>query len=109
MAIPVPLLEESLLHFFAVANRAYGRPTWTNDKRHSWEQWRYGHASLAVDGRDGEDQRGGQALSDCAIMDNYYVEEPVLRVDLGRHQRVRGVAVATWQGKGQGGKRKDRD
>ncbi len=37
-------------------------------------------------------------------MDNYYVESPVFRVDLGNttERRVRGLVVVTWQGKGQG-------
>ncbi len=80
----------------SVPNKAFGCDTWTNDRRQSWKQWRYGHSSLATDGSDSAD------LADCAIMDNYYVEVPVFRVDLGEARRVRGVVVVTWQGKGQG-------
>ena len=88
---------------FSVPNKAFNRPTWVNDKRgQSWSgrQWRYGHSSLAVDGRLSTE------LADCALMDNYYAETPIFRVDLGKAARVRGVVVVTWQGKGQGNRQK---
>ena len=81
---------------FKVANRAFGRSTWVNDKRHSWKEWRYGHSSLAVDGKL------DNSLPNCAIMDNYYVDKPVWMVDLGKSTNVNGVIVHTWQGAGQG-------
>ena len=79
-----------------MANRAFGRSTWVNDKRHSWKEWRYGHSSLAVDGKL------DNSLPNCAIMDNYYVDKPVWMVDLGKSTTVNGVIVHTWQGAGQG-------
>ena len=80
-----------------VANRAFGKSTWVNDKRHSWKEWRYGHSSLAVDGKL------DNSLPNCAIMDNYYVDKPVWMVDLGKsNTKVNGVIVYTWQGAGQG-------
>ena len=79
-----------------MANRAFGRSTWVNDKRHSWKEWRYGHSSLAVDGKL------DNSLPNCAIMDNYYVDKPVWMVDLGKSTNVNGVIVHTWQGAGQG-------
>ncbi len=92
-----------------MTNKAYGGSTWTNDRRHTWKQWRYGHSSLAADGGDSSD------LADCAIMDNYYVETPVFRVEVARANgtddksvKVRGVVVVTWQGKGQGELASDR-
>ena len=82
---------------FLVANRAFGQSTWVNDKRHSWKEWRYGHSSLAVDGKL------DNSLPNCAIMDNYYVDKPVWMVDLGKsNTKVNGVIVYTWQGAGQG-------
>ena len=91
-----------------MTNKAYGGSTWTNDRRHTWKQWRYGHSSLAADGGDSSD------LADCAIMDNYYVETPVFSVEVARANgtdksvKVRGVVVVTWQGKGQGELASDR-
>jgi hypothetical protein len=70
--------------------------TWVNDKRHTWKEWRYGHSSLAVDGKT------DTTLSNCAIMDNYYVESPVWMVDLGKETTVNGLVAITWQGAGQG-------
>ena len=67
-----------------------------NDKRHTWKQWKYGHSSLAVDGKENTN------LPNCAIMDNHYVDKPVFMVDLGRGTKVSGVVVLTWQGAGQG-------
>ena len=77
-------------------NKAFREQTWTNDKKHSWKQWRYGHSSLAVDGN------ADANLPNCAIMDNYYVDDPVWMVDLGKAVDVNGVVVLTWQGSGQG-------
>ena len=95
--------ERNLLseNFNLVPNKAFSRPTWVNDKRHTWKQWRYGHSSLAVDGMSADN-----ALANCAIMDNYYVDAPVWRVDLGKEAKVAGVVVTTWQGVGQGESKK---
>ena len=54
---------------FSVANKAFSQQTWTNDKRHMWKQWKYGHSLLAVDGKENTN------LPNCAIMDNYYVDK----------------------------------
>jgi hypothetical protein len=35
-------------------------------------------------------------------MDNYYVDNPIWMVDLGKEVNVNGVVVLTWQGTGQG-------
>lgn len=78
-----------------VANKAFDHETWVNDKRHDWKEWRYGHSSLAVDGKL------DTSLSNCAIMDNYYVEQPVWMVDLGKKTNVNGIIALTWQGAGQ--------
>jgi len=78
-----------------VANRAYKGHTWTNDKRHSWKQWKYGHSSLAVDGKENTN------LPNCAILDNYYTDKPVWMVDIGKKSTVNGVMILTWQGAGQ--------
>ena len=80
----------------SVANKAFDHETWVNDKRHDWKEWRYGHSSLAVDGKL------DTSLSNCAIMDNYYVEQPVWMVDLGKKTNVNGIIALTWQGAGQG-------
>jgi len=78
-----------------VPNKAHLGKTWVNDKRHTWKQWKYGHSSLAVDGKENTN------LPNCAIMDNHYVDKPVFMVDLGRGTKVSGVVVLTWQGAGQ--------
>lgn len=80
----------------AVENLAYHHNTWLNDKRHLWKDWKYGRASLAVDGDS------DATLHRCAILDNYFVENPVWMVDLGKKHNINGVVIATWQGKGQG-------
>ena len=67
-----------------------------NDKRHTWSQWRYGHSDLSVDGKLDTN------LPNCAIMDNYYVDKPLWRVDLGTEVTVSGAVILTWQGAGQG-------
>ena len=67
-----------------------------NDKRHTWKQWKYGHSTLAVDGKENTN------LPNCAIMDNYYVDKPVFMVDLGSKLQVNGAVILTWQGAGQG-------
>merc|ERR1712218_366177 len=79
-----------------IANKAFGKETWVNDKRHTWKQWRYGHSDLAVDGKLDTN------LPNCAIMDNYYVDKPLWRVDLGAEVTVSGAVILTWQGAGQG-------
>ena len=79
----------------SVPNKGFGGHTWTNDKRHSWKQWKYGHSSLAVDGKENTN------LANCDILDNHYTEKPVWMVDLGRRQTVGGLVVLTWQGAGQ--------
>ncbi|KAH9366200.1 hypothetical protein HPB48_016765 [Haemaphysalis longicornis] len=72
-------------------NLAYRHETWVNDRRYSFAQWTDGHSSFAVDGDASQQPRG------CAILDNYFVDQPVWMVDLGRRQRVRGLVVLTWQ------------
>ncbi|XP_076039175.1 lactadherin-like isoform X2 [Oratosquilla oratoria] len=78
-----------------VENLAYKHKTWVNDKRHRWSGWNYGTSSLAVDGDV------NTTLPRCSIIDNYYVDEPVWMVDIGRKKSVRGVIIITWQGDGQ--------
>ena len=75
---------------------AYQRPTWVNDKRQSWKDWTYGNSKLAVDGDE------SNHLNKCAILDNYYVDNPVWMVDLGRRRKMNGVVLALWDGKGEG-------
>jgi hypothetical protein len=82
-----------------VENLAYHHNTWLNDKRHLWKDWKYGRASLAVDGDS------DASLHRCAILDNYFVENPVWMVDLGKKSNIVGIVIATWQGKGQGKQR----
>ena len=79
-----------------MTNKAFSGKTWVNDKRHTWKQWKYGHSTLAVDGKENTN------LPNCAIMDNYYVDKPVFMVDLGSKLQVAGVVILTWQGAGQG-------
>lgn len=80
---------------FAVENLAYRHETWVNDRRYSFAQWTDGHSSFAVDG----DTSAAHPKS-CAILDNYFVDQPVWMVDLGRSTRVRGLVVLTWQARG---------
>ena len=85
----------SCYFYFSVPNQAYKKDTWTNDKRHAWKQWKYGHSSLAVDGKENTN------LPNCAILDNYYADKPVWMVDLAREHKIHGVLILTWQGQGQ--------
>jgi hypothetical protein len=55
----------------SVENKAYSRHTWTNDKRHTWTKWKYGHSSLSVDGKENTN------LPNCAILDNYDVDKVI--------------------------------
>ncbi|XP_037793485.1 uncharacterized protein LOC119588946 [Penaeus monodon] len=41
------------------------------------------------------------SLRSCSIIDNYYVDEPVWMVDLGKRKPIRGLVILTWQGRGQ--------
>ena len=79
-----------------VENLAWKKEVWSNDKKHLWKDWKYGHASMAVDGID------STLLPQCAVMDNYYAETPIWMVDLGRKEELTGIVVTTWQGDGQG-------
>lgn len=72
------------------------KEVWSNDKKHFWKDWKYGHVSLAVDGNT------NTQLQNCALLDNYYTENPIWMVDLGRKYEVNGVVILTWQGDGQG-------
>ena len=56
----------------------------------------YLYFTLAVDGKLDTN------LPNCAIMDNYYVDKPLWRVDLGSKVTVNGAVILTWQGAGQG-------
>ena len=91
-----PMFFCFLFPLSSVENLAYQRHTWLNDKRHLWKDWKYGRASLAVDGDSDAN------LHRCAILDNYFVDNPVWMVDLGKKSNINGVVIATWQGKGQG-------
>ncbi|XP_043217776.1 lactadherin-like [Amphibalanus amphitrite] len=84
-------------------NLAYQRPTWVNDKRQSWKDWTYGNSKLAVDGDE------SHHLNKCAILDNYYVDNPVWMVDLGRRRKMNGVVLALWDGKGEDNSTQYRD
>lgn len=87
----------SVLNYpFTVENLAHKKEVWSNDKRHFWKDWKYGHASLAVDGSD------DILLPKCAVIDNYYAEHPIWMVDLGKKSEISGVVILTWQGDGQG-------
>jgi len=79
----------------SVENLAFHHNTWLNDKRHLWKDWKYGRANLAVDGST------ESTLHRCAIVDNYFVEQPIWMVDLGHKHSINGVIIVTWQGKGQ--------
>lgn len=78
-------------------NLAYRRETWVNDRRYAFAQWTDGHSSFAVDG----DASTSQPPRSCAILDNYFVDQPVWMVDLAKRQRVRGLVVLTWQARHQ--------
>ena len=93
----VEYLFHVCIDFFCISvpNQAYKKETWTNDKRHGWKQWKYGHSSLAVDGKENTN------LPNCAILDNYYADKPIWMVDLSREQTIHGVLILTWQGQGQ--------
>nr|XP_027227295.1 uncharacterized protein LOC113819256 [Penaeus vannamei] len=90
-------LQNSVCYMMALIreHRLPGR-TWVNDKRHQWSGWDYGPSTLAVDGNL------DASLRSCSIIDNYYVDEPVWMVDLGKRKAIRGLVILTWQeGRGQ--------
>jgi len=84
----------------AVENLSYKKESWINNrrqhKRHVGSEWQRGHASRAVDGD------ADQSLHRCIALDNFYVERPTLKIDLGTRTLVTGLVIVTWQGKGQG-------
>ena len=84
-----------------VENLSYKKESWINNrrqhKRHVGSAWQRGHAARAVDGDV------DQSLQRCIALDNFYVERPTLKIDLGRRTLVTGLVIVTWQGKGQGG------
>ena len=84
----------------AVENLSYKKESWINSrrqhKRHVSSEWQHGHASRAVDGD------ADRSLHSCIALDNFYVERPTLRIDLGKRTQVSGLIIVTWQGKGQG-------
>lgn len=83
-----------------VENLSYKKESWINNrrqhKRHVGSEWQRGHASRAVDGDV------DLSLQRCIALDNFYVERPTLKIDLGRRTLVTGLVIVTWQGKGQG-------
>jgi len=83
-----------------VENLSYKKASWINNrrqqKRHVGSQWQRARASRAVDGDV------DASLQRCIALDNFYVERPTLKIDLGRRTTVTGLVLVTWQGKGQG-------
>lgn len=86
-------------------NLAFKKETWLNKER---------HRKRALDGQE-VDVILSQKLADkavdgvitndidsCAILDNYYDDEPQLTIDLGARRDVSGVTVYTWQGQQDG-------
>lgn len=88
-----------------VENLAFKKETWLNKERHR-KRALNGHevdvilsqklAEKAVDGVITND------INNCAILDNYYDDEPQLTIDLGARRDVSGVTVYTWQGQQDG-------
>jgi lactadherin len=80
-----------------VENVAYKKDSWINNKRqfkrHIRSQWVRGQASRAVDGDP------TVSTQSCTVLDNFNVDRPTWRVDLGRKTRVSGVKIITWQGR----------
>jgi len=90
---------------FVVENLAFKKETWLNKERHR-KRALDGHevdvilsqklAEKAVDGVTVND------INSCAILDNYYDDEPQLTIDLGSRRDVSGVTIVTWQGQQDG-------
>lgn len=87
-------------------NLAFKKETWLNKER---------HRKRALDGGQEVDVILSQKLADkavdgiitndinsCAILDNYYDDEPQLTIDLGTRRDVSGVTVYTWLGQQDG-------
>jgi hypothetical protein len=96
-----------------VENIAYRKEVWTNERKPVEVRSKKnivlktrslpfvslvhdGHASSAVDGDE------DNVLENCALIDNYYTERPVLVIDLAKLSTIGGIIIKTWQGKGQG-------
>lgn len=82
-----------------VENLSFKKQSWINNrrqhKRHIGTEWQHGHAARAVDGDT------DRTLQSCIALDNFYVEQPILKIDLGHRTQVTGLVIVTWQGKGQ--------
>lgn len=90
-----------------VENLSYKKESWINNrrqyKRHILNGWTHGHAARTVDGDD------DQSLHSCTSLDNYYVDRPILRIDLGKVTTISGLMILTWQGVGQDARTNFRD
>ncbi|XP_013385516.1 lactadherin isoform X2 [Lingula anatina] len=80
-----------------VENLAYKKDTWINNKRHYKRHirnhWTHGgHAKKVVDGHL------ESSIHSCTILDNFYVESPIMMVDLGAKTKISGAILITWQG-----------
>jgi lactadherin len=77
-----------------VENIAFHKETFINNrrqmKRHVQNQWAHGHAGRAVDGNPANN------IQSCTVLDNFYVESPMWKVDLGKTSFISGVVIFTW-------------
>lgn len=81
----------------AVENLAHKRKAWTNAKSRRRLKGRpFGKPARAVDGVL------DTSLPRCAVLDNLYIDNPYIVIDLGRKNAVHGVIITTWQGIDQG-------
>lgn len=90
-----------------IENLAYQKETWLNNKRHFKrhirDHWTHGQAKKAVDGKL------QSSIHSCTILDNFYVENPILMVDLGEKTTISGVILVTWQGESADAKNSFKD
>lgn len=97
----MPLFINESCCYFAVENIAFKKETWLNKERHSKRAVEGNEVDLALSQRLAEKAVDGITINDidsCAILDNYYDEEPQITIDLGSRHDVSGVTVFTWLG-----------
>ena len=90
-----------MVFFVLVENIAFGKETWLNKERHRKRAVEGYEVDVLLNQRLAEKAVDGVTINDidsCAILDNYYDDEPQITIDLGARHDVSGVTVFTWLG-----------
>lgn len=82
-------------------NIAFKKETWLYKERHRKRALNGHEVDVALSQKLAEKAVDGVTVNDinsCAILDNYYDDEPQITIDLGTRHDVSGVTVYTWLG-----------